>query len=53
MFMSGDNAAAKDDIKSLVDSVGFAPVDLGSITSGGRVQQAGGPLSGQNLVLLD
>lgn len=42
MFMSGDHAAAKDDVKFLLESIGFAPVDLGSIAVGGRMQQAGG-----------
>jgi len=29
---------------SLIDDIGFGPVDTGSLAEGGRLQQPGGPL---------
>jgi hypothetical protein len=44
IFVAGDDARAKADVAQLVDDVGFAPIDTGSLREGGRLQQAGGPL---------
>ena len=52
LFVSGDDQAAKAQIVSLFDAIGFAPIDLGTLAVGGRIQQAGGPLIA-NLVRLD
>ena len=35
---------------SLIKSFGFEPIDLGGLVTGGRLQQAGGPLAGRDLV---
>jgi predicted dinucleotide-binding enzyme len=51
-FVSGDSADFKKEVSDIIKSIGFAPVDLGSLAVGGRLQQAKGPLAGLNLVLL-
>jgi predicted dinucleotide-binding enzyme len=51
IFVSGDHLDAKVEIGKLIASFGFAVIDLGMLKDGGRVQQAGGPLAGQDLLL--
>lgn len=50
LFLSGDNDRTKQVIAELVTSFGFAPLDLGRLKDGGRLQQLDGPLAGPNLV---
>lgn len=50
IFLSGDDADAKADVKQLVKAMGFAPIDLGGLVAGGKLQQFGGPLVTQNLI---
>ena len=38
-------------MKSLIESFGFAAIDLGGLVTGGRLQQAGGPLAGLDLFI--
>jgi predicted dinucleotide-binding enzyme len=53
LFMSGDDAAAKAEVSAILETVGFATVDLGGLASGGRLQQfPGGPLPNLNLIRL-
>ncbi|MES2073163.1 MAG: NADPH-dependent F420 reductase [Pseudomonadota bacterium] len=53
VFMSGDDAAAKDIVGNLIDRLGFARIDLGSLAIGGQLQQfPGGPLPALNLLKL-
>ncbi|HEV2924021.1 MAG TPA: NAD(P)-binding domain-containing protein [Solirubrobacteraceae bacterium] len=52
LFLSGDDAAAKAVVADLFEGAGFFPIDLGDLVTGGRMQQAGGPLVGVNLVRL-
>jgi len=52
LFLSGDDGAAKAVVADLFEGAGFFPVDLGDLATGGRMQQAGGPLAGVNLVRL-
>ncbi len=52
LFISGDIADFKNEVSDLIKSIGFSPVDLGSLAVGGRLQQAKGPLAGLNLVQL-
>ena len=52
IFVSGDDAEAKASVVTLVEELGFAAVDLGSLAVGGRLQQFGGPLPSLNLVKL-
>ena len=49
LFVSGDDPDAKTPVKDLIDEAGLWPVDLGSLTIGGRLQQLGGPLAGIRL----
>jgi predicted dinucleotide-binding enzyme len=49
---SGDDGTAKAAVAELFDAAGFFPIDLGDLASGGRLQQAAGPLAGLNLVRL-
>ncbi|BDG02950.1 NADPH-dependent F420 reductase [Anaeromyxobacter oryzae] len=44
LLLAGDDADAKAVVAQLVDDIGFAPIDTGSLRDGGRLQQAGGPL---------
>lgn len=51
LFYSGDDAAAKAEVGGLIDRLGFAGIDLGSLEIGSRlVQFPGGPLPALNLV---
>jgi hypothetical protein len=52
LFLSGDDGAAKAVVADLFEGAGFFPIDLGDLVTGGRMQQAGGPLAGVNLVRL-
>jgi predicted dinucleotide-binding enzyme len=52
LFVSGDHEPAKDAVMKLFDEAGFFTIDLGSLASGGAMQQFGGPLAGQDLVRL-
>jgi predicted dinucleotide-binding enzyme len=52
IFVSGDDDAAKADVVALFESAGFFAIDLGGLAEGGRMQQLGAPLSGQNLIRL-
>jgi predicted dinucleotide-binding enzyme len=49
IFVSGDNEESKRAVKNLIESFGFAAIDLGGLLIGGRIQQAGGPLAGLDL----
>ena len=51
LFMSGDDEEAKQQVGDLIKDLGFAPVDLGSLTAG-KLQQAKGALALQNLIKL-
>jgi predicted dinucleotide-binding enzyme len=51
LFYSGDDSAAKAEVGTLIDRIGFAGIDLGSLAIGGKLAQfPGGPLPNQNLV---
>jgi len=51
LFYSGDDVAAKGEVGALIDRLGFAGIDLGSLAIGARlVQFPGGPLPALNLV---
>ena len=52
LFVSGDDAAAKHEVQGLLEDLHFATIDLGDLRTGGALQQAGGPLSGANLIRL-
>jgi len=50
IFLSGDDAGARATVVALIESIGFAPIDLGRLTAG-RPQQFGEPLVIRNLLL--
>jgi predicted dinucleotide-binding enzyme len=53
LFMAGDDSDAKSRVRVILESVGFATVDLGSLQSGGPLQQfPGGSLPNLNLIRL-
>ncbi|MGH7207097.1 MAG: NADPH-dependent F420 reductase [Nitrospiraceae bacterium] len=54
VFVSGDEASAKSTVMELIDRLGFASIDLGSLAVGGTLQQfPGGPLPAVNLIKLN
>jgi 8-hydroxy-5-deazaflavin:NADPH oxidoreductase len=54
LFVSGDDAAAKATVTNLIESFGFATIDLGDLKFGGRMQQAKtAPLAGPDFLLPD
>lgn len=44
LFVAGDDAASKHLVAQLIDAIGFAAVDTGSLRQGGRRQQPSTPL---------
>jgi predicted dinucleotide-binding enzyme len=50
IFVSSNDVAASKAVEALAKDLGFAPVGLGRIDEGGRLQQFGGPLTLQNLI---
>ena len=50
IFVSGDHPEPTAFITQLIESFGFTAIDVGSLATGGRLQQAGGPLAGRDLV---
>jgi predicted dinucleotide-binding enzyme len=51
LFVSGDDVASKQTVQRLIAELGYAPIDLGSLDEGGRMQQPGGPLAGPDLLV--
>jgi 8-hydroxy-5-deazaflavin:NADPH oxidoreductase len=52
IFVSGDDGSAKGEVSGLLKGLGFAVIDLGSLSEGGRAQQVGNGLAGVDLVEL-
>ena len=53
LFYCGDDVSAKAIVKSIIDKIGFAGVDTGTLKEGALLQQyPSGPLPGLNLVSL-
>ena len=51
LFYSGDDTASKAEIAGLIERLGFAGIDLGSLEVGGKLAQfPGGSLPNQNLI---
>ena len=51
IFIAGDDAAAKAAVAKLIDDIGFASIDTGSLREGGRRQQPGSPIYGRPMNL--
>lgn len=47
IFVAGDDPAAKEVVMKLIDEIGFAPIDTGSLRDGGRRQAPGSPVFGR------
>jgi predicted dinucleotide-binding enzyme len=52
VFVSGNDVKAKIIVKEMISRMRFAPIDLGDLSIGGRLQQFGGPLPAVNLIKL-
>ncbi len=50
LFYSGDDAPAKAEVRRLIETLGFAAIDLGPLTAGGVQTMPLGPLSMLDLV---
>lgn len=51
LFYAGDDSAAKAEVGALIERLGYAGIDLGTLATGGRLTQfPGGPLPALNLV---
>lgn len=50
LFVSGDDQPSKTEVMNVIESMGFAPIDLGSLSQGSKLQQAKGALATLNLV---
>jgi predicted dinucleotide-binding enzyme len=50
MFVSGNEAAAKKEVTEVIESLGFAVIDLGTLAHGSKLQQPGGAVATLNLV---
>jgi 8-hydroxy-5-deazaflavin:NADPH oxidoreductase len=44
IYLAGDDDRAKEVVTRLIDEIGFAPVDTGSLSEGGARQQPGAPI---------
>ena len=44
LFVASDDAGAKAIVSRLIEEIGFAPVDTGSLHEGGLLQQPGSPI---------
>jgi 8-hydroxy-5-deazaflavin:NADPH oxidoreductase len=54
LFVSGDDEPAKTTVRNLIESFGFATIDLGNLKDGSRMQQAKtSPLAGPDFLLPD
>jgi hypothetical protein len=49
LFVAGDNAAAKQVVADLMNDMGFAAIDTGTLADGGRLQQPGSRIFNKQL----
>ena len=49
IFLAGDDRGAKAVVAKLIEEIGFAAIDTGSLREGGRRQQPGSPIYGRPL----
>lgn len=50
VFIASNDAGASKTVAGLADSLGFAPIELGKLAEGGRLQQFGGALMVHSLI---
>jgi len=53
LFVAGDDADANAIVSRLIEEIGFAPVDTGSLRDGGRLQQPGSPIYNKPMTARD
>ncbi len=51
VWVAGDDQEAKSVVKGLIEEIGFAPFDTGSLHKGGRKQQPGSPIYNKPMTL--
>ncbi|RPH36670.1 NADP oxidoreductase [bacterium] len=51
IYVAGDDEEAKSVVKQLIEEIGFAPFDTGSLRNGGRKQQPGSPIYNNPMTL--
>jgi predicted dinucleotide-binding enzyme len=49
IFLAGDDPQAKAVVSKLIEEIGFAPIDTGSLREGGRRQEPGSPTYGRSM----
>lgn len=49
IFIAGDDSGAKEIVAKLIEEIGYAAVDTGFLSEGGRLQQPGTPIYNQEL----
>jgi 8-hydroxy-5-deazaflavin:NADPH oxidoreductase len=49
IFVAGDDPKGKATVSRLIEEIGFAPMDSGSLREGGRKQQPGSPIYNRDL----
>jgi predicted dinucleotide-binding enzyme len=47
IYVAGDDEAAKKVVIDLIEAIGFAPLDTGSLREGGRIQEPDSPIYNQ------
>ena len=52
IFISGNDSSSKKEVSEVIDSLGFAVIDLGNLSGGSKLQQAKGALATLNLIRL-
>jgi len=53
LFVAGDDANAKAIVSTLIEEIGFAPFDTGSLREGGRLQQHGSAIYNKSLTVAE
>lgn len=51
IFLCGDDADAKEKVSALIEEIGFAPYDTGSLSDGGKTQAPGSAIYNRDLKL--
>jgi 8-hydroxy-5-deazaflavin:NADPH oxidoreductase len=51
LFVAGDDVGAKKIVSTLIEGIGFAPMDTGPLREGGRRQQPGSPIYARELTV--
>jgi 8-hydroxy-5-deazaflavin:NADPH oxidoreductase len=50
IFLAGDSVRAKARVGTLIQEIGFTPIDTGSLARGGRIQEPGSKIFGRPLL---